>query len=242
MEFSVKEIESMRKSAFVIIALFLVLAFPFTSFAQEQDIENLQIGVETAGQLLADINVSHFEDADSWVSNIPIDKGIVISMRRKGRPLEVPEVDPKDGTANEYVLGVKVQFNQRGYATFSIKPPKPIKIPGVTKALSVWIAGRNFKHQLYAHIIDYKGREMILNMGLLDFSGWKRVNITVPPSIAQYNYHNPEWLGISFAGFSVKCDPEETYGTYYIYFDELRAITNVYTEEHRGEDDMEDGW
>jgi len=230
----------MRKSAFIIILL--AMAFPLALFAQEQDLEELQVGVETAGQLLADIAVSHFEDADAWASNMPIDQGLVTSMRRKGRPLEVPEVDPKDGTTNEYVLGVKVQFNQRGHATFSIRPPKPIKIPGITKALSVWVAGRSFRHRLYAHIIDYKGWEMILDMGIMDFRGWKQVNIAVPSSIEQYNYHNPEWMGISFAGFSVKCDPEETYGTYYIYFDELRAITNIYREEHRDEDDMEDGW
>ena len=83
---------------------------------------------------------------------------------------------------------------------------------------------------------------MILDMGLLDFVGWKKVNIVVPSSIKQHNYHDTDWRGISFAGFSIATDPAESYGVYYVYFDELRAITDIYSEEFRDEDDMEDGW
>ena len=94
-------------------SLFVIL--PLSLNAQE-DIENLQVGVETGTQLLADIPISHFEDADSWGSGMPIDQGIIFSMRRKGRPLEVAEIDPNDGTTSEYVLGVKVAYNKRVHA------------------------------------------------------------------------------------------------------------------------------
>ncbi|RKY02738.1 MAG: flagellar filament protein FlaA [Spirochaetes bacterium] len=232
----------MRRMAFIISLTIIMFVGAGIGVAQEQDLENLQVGITTATQLLVDVPVTHFEDADSWVVDMPIDQGVVIAMRREGRPLEVPEVDPNDGTTNKYVLGVKVMFNQRGYAAFSIRPPKPIKIPGITKALSVWVVGRSFRHRLYAHVLDYKGREMVLDMGLLDFAGWKKINIAIPTSIEQENYHNMEWRGISFAGFTIVCNPEDTYGDYYVYFDELRAVTDIYIEEHRDEDDMQDGW
>lgn len=231
----------MRRVLFI-ISFIIVFIVAGIGLAQEQNLENLQVGITTATQLLAEVPVTHFEDADTWEANMSIDQGIAIAMRREGRPLEVPEVDPNDETNNKYVLGVKVMFNQRGYATFSIKPPKPIKIPGITKALSVWVVGRSFRHRLYAHVLDYKGREMVLDMGLLDFAGWKKISIAIPVTIEQENYHNIEWRGISFAGFTVVCDPAETYGDYYIYFDELRAVTDIYIEEHRDEDDMQDGW
>ena len=231
----------MKKPAFI-LATALVFLIPLCVFAQEQDLEDLKVGLETAGKLLADIPITHFEDADTWNSVMPLDQGIVIAMKRRGRPLEVPEIDPNDGTENEYVLGVKVAFTQRGYAQFMMRPSRPIKIPGITKALSAWVCGRSFQHRLYAHVLDYEGNEMILDMGLLDFVGWKKVNIVVPSSIKQYNYHDTDWRGLSFAGFSVVTDPGESYGVYYLYIDEMRALTDIYSEETRDQDDMQDGW
>jgi hypothetical protein len=232
----------MARICVIMVTLFIVVFVPLALNAQEQEVENLQIGIQTGTQLLADIPIAHFEDADTWTAAMPIDQGLVFSMRRKGRPLEVTAIDPNDGTRSDYVLGVKVAFNQRGYSHFRIRPSKPIKVPGITKAVTVWICGRSFKHRMYMHVLDYMGTEMILDMGLLDFVGWKKLSIAIPVTIEQDNYHNTEWRGLSFAGFSILCDPTDTYGLYYIYFDELRAITDVYNEEYRDEDDMQDGW
>ena len=232
----------MTKLVFIIISFIFLSFFPLILIAQEQDIEDLQVGIETAGQLLTDIPVTHFEDADTWNYSMAIDQGVLFAMKRKGRPIDLPEIDPGDGTENKYVLGVKVAYNRRGYAKFSLAPNRPIKIPGITKALSLWVCGRSFKHRLHIHLLDYKGDEMFLDMGPIDFIGWQQMKIVVPPTIEQHNYHDSSWRGISIAGMSVYTDPEESYGVYYIYFDELRAITDIYSEEHRDEDDMEDGW
>jgi hypothetical protein len=206
------------------------------------DIDQLQVGIETADQLIADIPVTHLEDADTWHTVMPLDQGLAISMRRQGRPIDIPQTDPNDGTVNNYVLGVKVTFSQRGYNRFRMSPPHPIKIPGITKAISMWVCGRSFRHNLYLHVLDYEGNPMILDMGKLDFVGWKKLNVVIPSSIKQYNYHNTEWRGISFNGMSIETDPGEAYGVYYVYFDEIVAKTDIYSEENRDEDDMEDGW
>lgn len=232
----------MTRLLFILTSVIFLISLPLMVIAQETDVENLQIGIETAGKLIADIPVTHYEDADTWRVNMAVDQGIIFSMKRRGRPLEVNEIDPNDGTKNEYVLGIKVAFNQRGYSRFRINPPRPIKVPGITKAITVWVCGRSFQHRLYAHVLDYEGNEMMLDMGLLDFVGWKKLSIAVPTSIRQHNYHDVDWRGVSFSGWSIETDPEESYGIYYVYFDELRAITDIYTEEHRDEDDMHDGW
>jgi len=232
----------MSKYLSIIVILFCLVVLPVILSAQEQELEDLQVGIDTAAQVLADIPVSHFEDADAWNSSVSIDHAIIFSMAKKGRPLEVPEIDPDDGTENKYVLGVKVLFNQRGYVNFCMTPPKPIKIPGITKVISVWVCGRSFRHRLNLVVLDFKGEKRVLDMGLIDFVGWKKVSIAIPSAIKQNDYHNTEWRGLSFAGFTIDCDPGETYGSYYVYFDELRAISDVYNEEHKDEDDMEDGW
>jgi hypothetical protein len=43
-------------------------------------------------------------------------------------------------------------------------------------------------------------------------------------------------------GFKVECDPVETFGSYYIYFDDLRAVTDLFAEDSRDPDDMVDFW
>lgn len=234
----------MVKNAFITLFFFvsMIFVFPVLLIAQDQDVDDLLIGVDTASQLLADIPIAHFEDADSWATTMSIDEGIVLSMKRRGKPLDVPDVDPNDGTKNEYALGVKVMFNKRGYANFTIRPPRPIKIPGITKALSMWVDGRNYRHTLYVHLIDYFGNEMILTMGELNHVGWKKLTVTIPTTLRQDNFHAPEWQGLSFVGMSIKTDPGESFGIYYVYFDELRAITDIYNETHRDEDAMQDGW
>ena len=233
----------MTKIVIILLTLLIVVFIPLMIFAQDQqDVDNLQVGVETGTQLLADIPVAHFEDADTWRTNMPSDQGVIFSMRRKGRPLEVLEVDENDGAENEFVLGVKVAFHHRGYNYFVMAPPRPIKIPGITKAISIWVCGRSFRHRLYLHILDYRGEKRVLDMGLLDFVGWKKLLIAIPTNIAQDNFNNTEWRGISFTGFSIETDPLESYGVFYVYFDEMRAVTDIYNEEYRDEDNMADGW
>jgi hypothetical protein len=40
----------------------------------------------------------------------------------------------------------------------------------------------------------------------------------------------------------VNCDPTEAFGSYYVYFDDLRAVTDLFAEDSRDEDDMADAW
>jgi len=79
-------------------------------------------------------------------------------------------------------------------------------------------------------------------MGKLNFSGWKKLTVAVPPSIVQRDYHYGDRMGIKVHGFVVNCDPLEAFGTYYIYFDDLRAVTDLFAEDSRDADDIMDVW
>ena len=70
----------------------------------------------------------------------------------------------------------------------------------------------------------------------------KIYKVSIPESIIQRDFHFVDRQGIKFVGFLVECDPVETYGTYYVYFDELRALTDIFNEKTRDLDDMVDGW
>jgi hypothetical protein len=106
----------------------------------------------------------------------------------------------------------------------------------------MYVVGRNFNHRLSVVVADYFGNVNVLSMGTLNFSGWKRMTVAVPPTIVQRDYHYNDRMGLQILGFLIEPDLMETYGTYYVYFDGLRAYTDLFAEESRDPDDMIDSW
>jgi hypothetical protein len=49
-------------------------------------------------------------------------------------------------------------------------------------------------------------------------------------------------MGIKIVGFRVDVDPAEALGSYYLYLDDLRATTDLFAENNRDADDMDDSW
>jgi hypothetical protein len=179
------------------------------------------------------------------------DEGYTTTRLFEGGPMAKEPIPDEEGLDIQdiYVLGTRVDFLRRGYNSFTIYPTRPIPIEGITKTVSVWVAGRNFNHELTLLIQDFFGRNYEFYMGRLNFMGWKKMTVTIPPQaddglsgVVQGNYHYNNHMGIKIMGFRIDCDPLESYGSYYIYFDDLRAVTDLFSEYHRDPDDMVDGW
>jgi hypothetical protein len=245
----------MKKFFGVISIIFLVGVF---GFAQDQQVERADpipgsgrpvetsMGVDTAQQKLKEISLSKFEDAGFWQALISSDQGITVARRLEGAPgAKTPIPDEEQigiVEADRYTLGVKTEFFRRGDASISIVPSRPINIAGVVKTVSLWIVGRNYNHILKAIFQDFSGKRIELTVGKLNFSGWKQLVLAIPPEVEQRNAHYSTLTGIRFLGFKIECDMAETYGSYFIYFDDMRAVTDLFTEESRDVDDMLDTW
>ncbi len=205
-----------------------------------------KIGVDSAQQLLKEVSISKFEDAGFWSASIPQDQGIISVRALPGSPLGKKPIKDEEEIGikeeDKYVLGVRVKFYKRGYNTAYIHPVRPLPIEGISKTISVWVVGRNYNHVLKVVIQDFLGNKQELTVGKLNFMGWKKLTVAVPPSIVQSEYHFTNKMGIKFLGFKIEFDPMEAYGTYYIYFDDLRAVTDLFPETYRDKDDMADGW
>jgi hypothetical protein len=111
------------------------------------------------------------------------------------------------------------------------------------------VVGRNYNHELYLQVEDFFGHPYELYMGKLNFQGWKQLTVAIPPQaddgkngIVQRNYHYNNQSGLKISGLRVNCDPAEAFGSYYIYFDDLRAVTDLFAESNRDTDDMSDAW
>jgi hypothetical protein len=236
---------------FLIIALFLLIGSFIYAQQEIGSPDPTRLGIETAQQMLKEVSVDKFEHDGFWRSSMSTDEGYTTTRLFEGGPMAKEPLPDEEGLniPDIHVLGTRVDFLRRGYNSFTIYPTRPIPVEGITKTVSVWVAGRNFNHELTLLIQDFFGRYYEFYMGKLNFMGWKKMTVTIPPQaddglsgVVQRNYHYNNHMGIKIMGFRVDCDPLESYGSYYIYFDDLRAVTDLFSEYHRDPDDMIDGW
>ena len=238
---------------FLVITFLLFIAGGFL-FAQDREVgspDPERLGIESAQQQLKEVSVDKFEHDGFWRSTMSSDEGYTTSRLFAGGPMAKEPIPEEEGMdiPDQYVLGTRVDFLRRGYNSFTIYPSRPIPIEGITKLVSVWVAGRNYNHELKLLIQDFFGRNYEFYVGKLNFQGWKKLTVAIPPQaedglsgVVQRNYHYNNQMGIKIMGFRIECDPLEAYGSYYIYLDDLRAVTDLFSENNRDVDDMADGW
>jgi hypothetical protein len=238
-----------------LMVIALLLCFSGVVFAQQNNEvgtpDAQSLGIDAAQQLLKEVSVDKFEHDGYWRSTMSSDTGYITSRLFTGGPSGKEPIPDEEGfdIPDNNVLGARVDFLHRGYTDFTLYPVRPIPIEGITKTISVWVAGRNYNHELKILIQDFFGRPFELYMGRLNFQGWKRLTVAIPPQaedgrngIVQRNYHYNNQLGLKVTGLKIECDPAEAFGSYYVYFDDLRAVTDLFAEDNRDPDDMLDAW
>jgi len=248
----------MRKIAFISVLLFVLLGS--FSFAQQDNTGLLktvgapdasEVGKDSAQQRLQDITVDNFEDPGLWYGQIEADLGLISVLRKQGFPARRDILDKSrldaDKAQNvptgQYVLGAKVVFFKRAMTDFSIISVRPIPIPGIAKTVSIWVVGRSFNHSVKLVLEDFFGnRNEVFFDKKLTFKGWDKLTAVIPPTMPQSEKHYTGRAGIKIVGIRVICDLLETYGTFYMYLDDLSAITDLFSEEARDTDDILDDW
>lgn len=209
------------------------------------------IGTDSAIQKLKEVSVDKYESEGSWVAAMSPDEGVIKARLFDGSPAGKKPIPAEEGLnlPDSKVLGVKVDFFRRGYNSFTVTSVKPLPVEGIAKTLSVWVVGRNFNHTLKLLLEDYWGHQFELYVGKLNHSGWKMMTVAIPPQnrdgksgIIQKDYHYSTRMGLKIVGFKVECDPEDAYGSYYLYIDDLRVVSDLYEMEARDTDDMYDNW
>lgn len=235
----------------------VICVFSAAVFAQNAADMNLDaanpalIGTDSAIQKLKEVSVDKYENEGSWVAAMSPDEGVIKARLFDGSPAGKKPIPAEEGLnlPDSKVLGVKVDFFRRGYNSFAVTSVKPLPVEGIAKTLSVWVVGRNFNHTLKLLLEDYWGHQFELYVGKLNHSGWKLMTVAIPPQnrdgksgIIQKDYHYSTRMGLKVIGFKVECDPEDAYGSYYMYLDDLRVVSDLYEMEARDTDDMYDNW
>ncbi|MDR0495166.1 MAG: flagellar filament outer layer protein FlaA [Treponema sp.] len=240
----------MKRLLIIALLLFVVIGMAFAQ-AEIGEADPRELGIDSAQQQLKEVSVDKFEHDGFWYASMSADEGYAQSRLFVGGPDGKEAIPDEEGMniQDQYVLGVRVDYLRRGHHSIHIRPIRPIPIEGITKTVSVWIIGRNFNHDISLLIQDFFGKDYELYIGKLNFQGWKKMTVAIPPQtgdglngVIQRSYHYNNKMGIKILGFRIDCDLAETFGSYYIYFDDLRAVTDLFTENNRDADDMVDGW
>lgn len=230
----------------VLVAAAACAVFAQNSLVEEPNPET--VGNDSAMQALREVSLDKFERDGSWFVHMSPDYGVISARNFKGSPAMKEPLKGEEEVEDTQVLGVKVEFFRRGVNSFYVNAQRPIAIEGVTKTVSVWVCGRNQGHDMFLLVEDYFGRNYELYMGNLGFSGWKKLTCVVPPSpdsehgIVQRSAYYGNKPGLRIIGFRVDCNPMLARGTYYMYLDDLRCVTDLYDLENQDIDDMSDAW
>ena len=234
----------MKKISIILVILFLIIGFNGKPlFSQQQasgsqpksveQIAGLFFPKEASQQKLELKLIEDFENCDAWKALMPSDQGFARAKKVLGAPKSVKEKYPD---RSKYVLGIKEWSYKRGFNWCEITPPAPIEVIGKFKGVSIWACGRNYRHRLEIWVKNYLGYEYPIDMGSLNFRGWRQLSARIPLFIPYYTKYVPQYKTMYITRIIIRHDPNEINGNLYLYLDNMEVIVDTYIEKYDGDD------
>ncbi|GAB1483822.1 flagellar filament outer layer protein FlaA [Treponema sp.] len=143
-------------------------------------------------------------------------------------------------------LGIWGRFDRKGYNWIDVfplakdaasdSPAVEIPIMGRARMLDLWVWGSNFNYYMEAYVRDYKGVVHAIDMGDLNFEGWKNLRINIPESIPQSRRTLPRRQGLTLVKFRIWTRPAERVDDFQIYLDQLKVLTDTFESLFDGDE------
>jgi hypothetical protein len=113
---------------------------------------------------------------------------------------------------------------------------KPLDLPGRILYLDLWVWGSNLRYYLDVHLEDYRGIDHVVRMGDLNFLGWRNLRAGIPGGIMQNANTVPRFRNLRLTKFTLWTRPEERVDDFYVYFDQIKVLTDLYETRYDGDD------
>ncbi|MDR2965510.1 MAG: flagellar filament outer layer protein FlaA [Treponema sp.] len=158
-------------------------------------------------------------------------------------------------------LGLHGKFDRRGYNWIDLYPvltgveansternrmtargydpdndPYEIPIPGKIQNMDVWVWGANLRFYIEVYLRDDWGVVHPLRLGDIAYPGWRNLRLNIPTSISQTRRTLPSEASLSFVKFRIWTQPVERVDNFYIYFKQLKILTDVFEQLFDGND------
>ena len=141
------------------------------------------------------------------------------------------------------VLGVyQAGFARQGYnyiefiPVYDSDPTKGIPIPGIAKTVDFWVWGSRYNYYMEIHLRDYRGISHVIEMGDINFRGWKNLQAPIPFVIPQRDVHDPLGQELQISKIVLWTTPQEGAGEFRVYLDEIKVSTDVFVMPYDGDD------
>ncbi|MDR3123352.1 MAG: flagellar filament outer layer protein FlaA [Treponema sp.] len=140
-------------------------------------------------------------------------------------------------------LGVWGKFDRQGFNWIDIYPTNAesdgsddgggfnnveIPIPGRIQYMDLWVWGSNLDYSLEAYFRDYQGLVHVIDLGRLNYQGWKNLQVRIPARLPQGKRVLPRLAALTFIKFRVWTPPTEPVADFRIYFDQFKILTDTY--------------
>ncbi|MBN2653172.1 MAG: hypothetical protein JXR63_12405, partial [Spirochaetales bacterium] len=143
------------------------------------------------------------------------------------------------------VLGVSSQFRRRGYNYVEIFPVRkgsspeakeyePLNVKGYCEEFTMWVWGANFDYEIVIYVRDFHGIIYPLRAIKLNYAGWRLLRFPIPKHIPQLVKEMPQERPIEIVKIGITTTPFARVDMFYIYFDELKVVTNTYKAQFDG--------
>jgi hypothetical protein len=172
-----------------------------------------------------------------------VTKGYPVLKYFDGMPNAI-RVTQTNAEGNYKFLGMEVKFDRKGdnwvdiVATKDAKAEKvvPFEIPfkGRISRLDMWVWGANYAYELQLLVRDCNGRVHTLDFGLVNHEGWKNMSVFIPSNIQQVSPYLNGTQQMSFVGFRIRSRPTERVDSFYIFFDQFKALTDTFMPSYDG--------
>lgn len=215
------------------------------------------LGAQTATTNFQTIVIEDFDDpeASQWQVNASkfVAEGYPRTAHVNTWPTALYRVEPEDRTLN--ALGVQAAFDRRGYNWVEFVPvqedengevvPRGIPVPGRVRNLDMWVWGSNFDYFMDVHLRDFRGMVHVLDLGNINFRGWRNMRISIPTWIPQDAPYVAELRNGEFASdlrtleltkIVLWTRPTERVNGFFVYLDEIKVETDMYRDPFDGEE------
>jgi hypothetical protein len=134
-------------------------------------------------------------------------------------------------------LGIRGRFDRQGYNWIDVYPvsgmgndakPFEIPMPGRVRYLDLWVWSANVDLYIDAMVRDYQGIVHTIHFGNIAHTGWKNLRANIPNNVRQEKRVLPSHAGLTFVKFRIWTQPIEKVGDFYIYFKQLKALTDTF--------------
>ena len=146
-----------------------------------------------------------------------------------------------------YSYEVQCFFSNPGRDVLDIAPPLrvgerlPPTISGRPRAFAIWVFGVNKKHSLYAIFSNVTGKRYRVLVSQLNFYGWERLEVTLPPYIQRRNPRNSNRFDFKFHGLRIASHASAEPGLFLFNFDMVVVMIDRSFSRYAGSQ-IKDNW